>query len=124
MIAIGSADILFALDRIPAVYGLTKEPYIVFTANAFALLGLRHLYFLIAGLLTRLKYLGLGLSVILGWIGLKLTIHALQKNELPFINGGQKVTNLPEITTDVSLSVILTTITIATIASLIATRNK
>ncbi len=71
-----------------------------------------------------LKYLGLGLSVILGWIGLKLTIHALQKNELPFINGGQKVTNLPEITTDVSLSVILTTITIATIASLIATRNK
>jgi len=124
MIAIGSADILFALDSIPAVYGLTKEPYIVFTANAFALLGLRHLYFLIAGLLTRLKYLGLGLSVILGWIGLKLTIHALQKNELPFINGGQKVTNLPEITTDVSLSVILTTITIATIASLIATRNK
>lgn len=124
MIAIGSADILFALDSIPAVYGLTKEPYIVFTANAFALLGLRHLYFLIAGLLVRLKYLGLGLSVILGWIGLKLTIHALQKNELPFINGGKKVEWLPEISTNVSLGVILATITVATVASLIATRKK
>ena len=124
MIAIGSADILFALDSIPAVYGLTKEPYIVFTANAFALLGLRHLYFLIAGLLVRLKYLGLGLSVILGWIGLKLTIHALQKNDLPFINGGKKVEWLPEISTNVSLGVILATITVATVASLIATRKK
>jgi tellurite resistance protein TerC len=124
MIAIGSADILFALDSIPAVYGLTKEPYIVFTANAFALLGLRHLYFLIAGLLVRLKYLGLGLSVILGWIGVKLTIHALQKNELPFINGGKKVEWLPEISTNVSLGVILATITVATVASLIATRKK
>ena len=124
MIAIGSADILFALDSIPAVYGLTNEPYIVFTANAFALLGLRHLYFLIAGLLVRLKYLGLGLSVILGWIGVKLTMHALQKNELPFINGGKKVEWLPEISTNVSLGVILTTITVATVASLIATRKK
>jgi tellurite resistance protein TerC len=124
MIAIGSADILFALDSIPAVFGLTKEPYIVFTANAFALLGLRQLYFLLAGLLSRLKYLGLGLSVILGWIGIKLAIHALHKNELPFINGGKHVDWLPEISTELSLGVILGNITIATVASLIATRKK
>lgn len=124
MIAIGSADILFALDSIPAVYGLTKEPYIVFTANAFALLGLRHLFFLLSGLLSRLVYLGLGLSVILAWIGIKLVIHALHENELPFINNGQHFDGLPEITTDLSLTVILVTITIATVASLIKTRVK
>jgi tellurite resistance protein TerC len=124
MVAIGTADILFALDSIPAVFGLTSEPYIVFTANAFALLGLRQLYFLLSGLLLRLKYLGLGLSVILGWIGIKLAIHALHTNELPFINGGKHVEGLPEITTDLSLGVILGTITIATVTSLIATRKK
>jgi tellurite resistance protein TerC len=124
MIAIGSADILFALDSIPAVYGLTKEPYIVFTANAFALLGLRHLFFLLSGLLTRLVYLGLGLSVILAWIGIKLVIHALHENELPFINGGKHFEGLPEISTNTSLGVILVTITIATVASLIKTRNS
>lgn len=124
MVAIGSADILFALDSIPAVFGLTSEPYIVFTANAFALLGLRQLYFLLSGLLLRLKYLGLGLSVILGWIGIKLAIHALHKNELPFINGGNHVDWLPEISTELSLGVILGTITIATVTSLVATRKK
>lgn len=124
MVAIGTADILFALDSIPAVFGLTSEPYIVFTANAFALLGLRQLYFLLSGLLLRLKYLGLGLSVILGWIGIKLAIHALHTNELPFINGGKHVEGLPEITTELSLGVILGTITIATVTSLIATRKK
>ena len=123
MVAIGSADILFALDSIPAVYGLTKEAYIVFTANAFALLGLRQLYFLLAGLLARLVYLGIGLSVILGWIGIKLIIHALHKNEVPFINGGEHFKDLPEISTNLSLGVILVTITIATVASLIKTRN-
>ena len=123
MIAIGSADLLFALDSIPAVYGLTKEPYIVFTANAFALLGLRHLFFLLSGLLTRLVYLGIGLSVILAWIGLKLVIHALHENELPFINGGKHFEGLPEIDTNLSLGVILVTITIATVASLIKTRQ-
>jgi tellurite resistance protein TerC len=123
MIAIGAADILFALDSIPAVYGLTKEPYIVFTANAFALLGLRHLFFLLSGLLSRLVYLGLGLSVILAWIGIKLVIHALHENELPFINGGKHFEGLPEIDTNTSLGVILVTITIATVASLIKTRN-
>jgi tellurite resistance protein TerC len=124
MITIGSADILFALDSIPAVFGLTDEPYLVFTANAFALLGLRQLYFLLSGLLLRLKYLGLGLSVILGWIGIKLALHALHKNELPFINGGHHVDWLPEISTELSLCVILGTITIATITSLIATRKS
>ena len=124
MIAIGSADLLFALDSIPAVYGLTKEPYIVFTANAFALLGLRHLFFLLSGLLSRLVYLGIGLSVILAWIGVKLVIHALHENELPFINGGQHFEGLPEISTNTSLGVILVTITVATVASLIKTRVK
>jgi tellurite resistance protein TerC len=124
MVAIGSADILFALDSIPAVYGLTSEAYIVFTANAFALLGLRQLYFLLSGLLARLVYLGIGLSVILGWIGIKLVIHALHKNELPFINGGEHFKDLPEISTNLSLGVILVTITIATVASLIKTRNN
>lgn len=124
MIAIGSADLLFALDSIPAVYGLTKEPYIVFTANAFALLGLRHLFFLLSGLLSRLVYLGIGLSVILAWIGIKLVIHALHENELPFINGGKHFEGLPEISTNTSLGVILVTITIATVASLLKTRVK
>jgi tellurite resistance protein TerC len=124
MIAIGSADLLFALDSIPAVYGLTKEPYIVFAANAFALLGLRHLFFLLSGLLSRLVYLGIGLSVILAWIGIKLVIHALHENELPFINGGKHFEGLPEISTNTSLGVILVTITIATVASLLKTRVK
>ena len=121
MIAIGFTDILFALDSIPAVYGLTSEPYIVFMANAFALLGLRQLYFLLSGLMERLKYLGVGLSIILGWIGIKLVIHALHKNELPFINGGQPFKELPEISTELSLGVIVSTLAITTVVSLIAT---
>jgi tellurite resistance protein TerC len=121
MIAIGFTDILFALDSIPAVYGLTNEPYIVFMANAFALLGLRQLYFLLSGLMERLKYLAVGLSIILGWIGVKLVIHALHKNELPFINGGEYVKAVPEISTELSLGVIISTLIITTIVSLIAT---
>lgn len=124
MIAIGFTDLLFALDSIPAVYGLTNEPYIVFVANAFALLGLRQLFFLLSGLMQRLKYLGFGLSLILGWIGAKLVIHALHKNELPFINGGQHVELVPEISTELSLAVIILTLTITTIWSLLATRKE
>jgi tellurite resistance protein TerC len=125
MIAIGLTDVLFALDSIPAVYGLTNEPYIVFMANAFALLGLRQLYFLLSGLMERLKYLGVGLSIILAWIGVKLIIHALHKNELPFINGGEYVKAIPEISTELSLGVIITTLAITTVVSLIATgRDK
>jgi len=123
MISIGFTDLLFALDSIPAVYGLTKEPYIVFVANAFALLGLRQLYFLLGGLMERLKYLSIGLSIILGWIGLKLVIHALHKNELPFINGGNKVDFIPEISTELSLAVILITLIVTTIWSLAITKK-
>lgn len=121
MIAIGFTDLLFALDSIPAIYGLTKEPYIVFVANVFALLGLRQLYFLLGGLMERLKYLGIGLAAILGWIGLKLVIHALHKNELGFINGGEPFKAIPEIGTDLSLFVILITLLVTTIWSLAAT---
>ncbi|GEL93620.1 TerC family protein [Cellulomonas composti] len=121
MVAIGSADLLFAFDSIPAIYGLTSEPYIVFTANAFALLGLRQLYFLIGGLLERLVYLSQGLAVILAFIGVKLLLHALHVNELPFINGGEPVEWAPEIPIWLSLTVILGTLAVATVASLIAT---
>ena len=121
MVTIGLTDLLFALDSIPAIYGLTKEPYIVFVANAFALLGLRQLYFLLSGLMERLKYLGVGLSIILGWIGVKLVVHALNKNELPFINGGDYVTLIPEIPTLLSLGVILLTLTVTVVWSLFAT---
>ena len=91
MLAIGSTDLLFALDSIPAIFGLTQEPYLVFTANAFALMGLRQLYFLLGGLLTRLVYLSYGLAVILAFIGVKLVLEALHENSLPFINGGEPV---------------------------------
>jgi tellurite resistance protein TerC len=121
MISIGFTDILFALDSIPAVYGLTNEPYIVFVANAFALLGLRQLYFLLGGLMERLKYLSIGLSIILAWIGVKLVVHALHKNELPFINNGQHVEIIPEISTELSLAVIIITLVITTIWSLAVT---
>jgi tellurite resistance protein TerC len=124
MISIGFTDLLFALDSIPAVYGLTNEPYIVFVANAFALLGLRQLYFLLGGLMERLKYLSLGLSVILSWIGLKLIIHALHKNDLEFLNGGEPITIVPEISTELSLAVIVVTLVITTIWSLAATAKK
>jgi tellurite resistance protein TerC len=123
MVAIGSTDILFALDSIPAIYGLTQEPYIVFTANAFALLGLRQLYFLIGGLLERLVYLNKGLAFILAFIGVKLVLHAMHENELPFINGGEHIEWAPEIPTWLSLLVILGTLTVATIASLAKTRR-
>lgn len=124
MISIGATDVLFALDSIPAVYGLTNEPYIVFTANAFALLGLRQLYFLLSGLMERLKYLGVGLSIILAWIGAKLVFHAMHKNELPFINNGEHIKWAPEISTELSLTVILVTLLVTTVVSLLATRNK
>jgi len=123
MVAIGSTDVLFALDSIPAIYGLTEQPYIVFTANAFALLGLRQLYFLIGGLLERLVYLSQGLAVILGFIGVKLLLHAMHTNELPFVNGGEHVDWAPEIPIWLSLTVILGTLAVATVASLLKTRS-
>jgi tellurite resistance protein TerC len=123
LVAIASADVLFAVDSIPAIFGLTQETYLVFTANAFALLGLRQLFFLIDGLLDRLVYLSYGLAVILGFIGLKLLIHALHKNDLPFINGGEHVTVIPEVPTWLSLTVILVTLLVTTVASLAKNRR-
>ncbi|MEU2252021.1 TerC family protein [Nocardia xishanensis] len=122
LLAIGFADLLFALDSIPAIYGLTEEPYLVFTANAFALMGLRQLYFLIGGLLDRLVYLSYGLAAILAFIGVKLVLHALHENTLPFVNGGEHV-SVPEISTPVSLGVIIGVLVVATVASLIKTRG-
>jgi tellurite resistance protein TerC len=123
LIAIGTADIIFAVDSIPAIFGLTQETYLVFAANAFSLLGLRQLFFLIDGLLDRLVYLAYGLAVILGFIGAKLVIHALHTNELPFVNGGEHVTVIPEVPTWLSLSVILVTLVVTTLASLARTRR-
>src|SRR5215204_199878 len=122
LIAIGTADVIFAVDSIPAIFGLTQETFLVFAANAFSLLGLRQLFFLIDGLLDRLVYLAYGLAVILGFIGAKLVIHALHTNELPFINGGEHVTAIPEISTPFSLAVILGTLLVTTVASL--ARNR
>ncbi|MFM9033972.1 MAG: TerC family protein [Mycobacterium sp.] len=123
LVAIGFTDLLFALDSIPAIYGLTEQPYIVFTANAFALMGLRQLYFLIGGLLDRLVYLSAGLAIILGFIGVKLILHALHKNTLPFVNNGNYV-NVPEISTAMSIGVIAVVLFITTVASLIRTRGR
>ena len=123
MIAIGTADIIFAVDSIPAIFGLTQETYLVFTANAFSLLGLRQLFFLIDGLLDKLVYLSYGLGFILGFIGIKLLIHALHTNEVAFINGGEHVTAIPEINTWVSLGVIVATLVVTTVLSLRRTRR-
>src|SRR5690625_5062375 len=124
MVAIGSTDLLFALDSIPAIFGLTKEPYIVFTANALALMGLRQLYFLLGGLLTRLVYLSKGLAVILVFIGAKMMVEELADNSLPFINGGQPVPGIPHIPIWLSLSIILGVIAITAVLSLLKTRGE
>ncbi|SEN25396.1 TerC family protein [Cryobacterium sp. TMT1-3] len=122
-IAIGTTDLIFALDSIPAIFGITQSPFIVFTANIFALMGLRQLYFLLGGLLERLEYLKYGIAVILGFIGVKLVLHAMHENELPFINGGNGVEWAPEIGTWTSLGVIIGSMAVATVASLIKARH-
>ena len=124
LISLGTTDLLFALDSIPAIYGLTKEPYLVLMANIFALMGLRQLYFLIGGLLQRLVYLSLGLSFLLLFIGVKLVLHALHENELPFINGGEHVPWAPDIPIWLSLLVIIGTLTVTAVASLAKTRRE
>jgi tellurite resistance protein TerC len=118
ILALGTTDLLFALDSIPAIYGLTKEPYLVLTANIFALMGLRQLYFLIGGLLKRLVYLSLGLAVLLAFIGVKLILHALHENNLPFVNGGQPL-NVYDVPISVSLGAIVGILTVTTVASLV-----
>ena len=124
VIALGTADLMFAFDSIPAVFGLTSEPFLVFSATAFSLLGLRQLFFLIDGLLSHLVYLPYGLAVILGFIGYKLVNHALHENTLPFINGGEPVTALPEPSTEVSLGLIVATLALVAVTSLIHTRRR
>ncbi|GLZ36847.1 TerC family protein [Actinokineospora sp. NBRC 105648] len=122
MIAIGTADLLFAVDSIPAIFGLTKEPFLVFSANAFALMGLRQLYFLLGGLLRRLVYLSVGLAVILAFIGVKLILEALHTNALSFLNGGEPFgVWVPNIV--VSLTVIVGVLAITTIASLLKSKR-
>jgi tellurite resistance protein TerC len=123
LVAIGSADVLFAVDSIPAIFGLTEETFLVFAANAFSLLGLRQLFFLLDGLLDRLVHLHYGLAVILGFIGVKLLVHALHTNELPFLNGGHHVTVIPEIPTWLSLLVIVGALAVTTVASLLSNRR-
>jgi tellurite resistance protein TerC len=123
MIAIGVTDIMFALDSIPAIFGLTQEAYLVFTANAFALMGLRQLYFLLGGLLNKLVFLSYGLAVLLAFIGVKLALHAMHENDLPFLNGGQPLP-VPEIGIGLSLTVIVGVLAITTISSLVAVRIK
>ncbi|PCN48382.1 tellurium resistance protein TerC [Curtobacterium sp. 'Ferrero'] len=123
LIAIGTTDLLFALDSIPAIFGITESAFIVFTANVFALMGLRQLYFLLGGLLERLVYLKYGIALILAFIGVKLVLHALHENELPFLNGGEHIAWAPEIPTWVSLVVILVAMVGATVASLVRLRR-
>lgn len=123
MVAIGGTDLLFALDSIPAIFGLTQNVYIVFTATAFSLMGLRQLYFLLDGLLDRLIYLAYGLAAILAFIGVKLVLHALHENNLPFINGGEHVPVF-EISTGLSLTVIIGVLTITIVASLVSKSGK
>lgn len=117
MIAIGTTDLLFALDSIPAIFGLTKEPFLVFTANAFALMGLRQLYFLLGGLLQKLVYLSIGLAVILGFIGVKLILEALHDNSLPFLNDGQPIP-VPTVSITLSLIVIVVVLAVTAAASM------
>src|SRR3954462_4664992 len=114
LIAIGSSDLLFALDSIPAVFGVTREAFIVFAANAFALLGLRALYFLVTGLLDRLVYLSTGLSLILAFIGVKLLLHF----------GHVQNNSIPEIATSTSLLVIVVVLAVTTVASLLKARRE
>lgn len=123
MVAIGGTDLLFALDSIPAIFGLTQNPYVVFTATAFSLMGLRQLFFLLDGLLDRLIYLSYGLAAILAFIGVKLILHALHENTLPFINGGEHVAVF-EITTALSLSVIIGVLVVTVVASLYSRAGK
>jgi tellurite resistance protein TerC len=124
MLAIGSADLLFAVDSIPAIFGVTTElsggeqVFIIFAANAFSLLGLRQLYFLIDGLLDRLVYLHYGLAAILAFIGAKMIIHAMHTNELSWLNGGEHITLIPEIPTWLSLVVIVVVLAITAVTSL------
>ena len=124
LVAIGTADVVFAVDSIPAIYGITESPFIVFTANVFALMGLRQLYFLLGHLIDKLVYLHWGIAFILSFIGVKLVMHALHENELPFINGGEHVEWAPDIGTWESLAVIVLAMVVSVTASLWKIRQE
>jgi tellurite resistance protein TerC len=119
LVALGTTDLLFALDSIPAIFGLTRDPYIVFMANAFALMGLRQLYFLVGILLKRLVYLSKGLSIVLGFIGIKLIIEALHGIGIDYIYG----VKVPHVSLTVSLGVIISALAVTTVISLRASGN-
>ena len=123
LVAIGSTDVLFALDSIPAIVGITQSAFVVFTATVFALMGLRQLYFLLGDLVERLRYLKYGIAFILAFIGVKLVLHALHENSLPFLNGGEHIEGVPDIGTGASLVVIVVAMAVATLASLLAIRK-
>lgn len=124
-VAIGVTDLMFAIDSIPAIFSITHNSFLVFTANIFALMGLRQLYFLLGDLLDRLRYLHYGIAIILGFIGVKLILHAMHENSLPFINGGQPIEWAPDVPIWLSLTVIVVSMLGATAASLIASgRDK
>ena len=122
-IALAATDVMFAFDSIPAIFGITTDAFIVFTANVFALMGLRQLYFLLGSIVDKLYYLKFGISFILGFIGVKLFLHAMHVNELPFINNGQHIDWAPEIPTEVSLLVILASIVVSALASIVRARR-
>lgn len=122
-ITIGTTDLMFAFDSIPAIFGLTKDPFIVFTANVFALLGLQQLYFLLGAMLDKLVYLPVGLSIVLAFIGVKLIMEALHGNTLPFINGGHHIGWIPEIPSWLSLVIIIVAIGGAALASVVKMRS-
>ncbi|WP_228266369.1 TerC family protein [Ornithinimicrobium ciconiae] len=119
ILALGMTDLLFALDSIPAIFGLTQDPFLVLMANIFALMGLRQLYFLIGNLLQKLVYLGIGLAILLAFIGIKLIFHAMHVNELPFLNNGEPFLWAPEIPIWLSLTMIVGILAVTTVASLI-----
>jgi tellurite resistance protein TerC len=123
MTALGGTDLLFAFDSVPALFGLTRNVYLIFAATSLSLLGLRQLYFLIDGLLYRLVYLSYGLALILAFIGVKLMLQALRENNVPFVNGGKAVP-VTELTTAVSLTVIIAILVVTTVLSLLSARGR
>jgi tellurite resistance protein TerC len=123
-ITIALTDVIFAFDSIPAIFGITTSPFLVFTANVFALMGLRQLYFLLGGLLDRLEYLKYGIAFILAFIGVKLVLHAMHTNELVFINGGEPIKWAPEISTLTSLLVIVAAMLVSVLFSIVKMRRE
>lgn len=124
LVALGTTDLLFALDSIPAIFGLTSDPYIVLTANIFALMGLRQLFFLVGDLLKKLVYLDIGLAVLLAFVGVKLVLEALHENSLPFLNGGEPVEWAPVVPIWLSLTAIVVILGTTAVVSLAVSRRR